>query len=183
MLRILAFFPHNSAFAAGRNSWKRWAAIAFPTAIKVPRAVVICHYIQFVHASALLATDMADIVVRVNQKQWALTEWALMLADELYCTVFFCIKLYELGWGWGEDKHVSRNFLDTLRRILISAFACFIVPSFFLIALIVMQALLYRPDLEGYVFATFVPLTVISAAFGKSRRCRGWHARAVDHDG
>ncbi len=126
---------------------------------------------------------MADIVVRVNQKQWALTEWALMLADELYCTVFFCIKLYELGWGWGEDKHVSRNFLDTLRRILISAFACFIVPSFFLIALIVMQALLYRPDLEGYVFATFVPLTVISAAFGKSRRCRGWHARAVDHDG
>ncbi|SPO28840.1 uncharacterized protein UTRI_05155_B [Ustilago trichophora] len=170
VLRILAFFPHNSVAAAGRNRWKRWAAVAFPALIKVPRAIVICYYIQFVHTAALKASNMAEVVILVNQKQWALTEWTLMLADELYCTTFFCVKLYELGWGWGEDKHVSRNFLDTLRRILISAFACFIVPSFLLIALIVMQALKYRPDLEGYVFATFVPLTVISAAFGRSNK-------------
>lgn len=167
ILRILAFFPHNSASASGRNRWKRYAAIAFPTLIKIPRAILICHYIQFVHSATLAASDMADVVVRVNQKQWALIEWSLMLADELYCTMFFCMKLYELGWGWGDDKHVSRNFLHTLKRILISAFACFIIPSFLLIALIVMQALRFRPDLEGYVFATFVPVTVISSAFGK----------------
>ncbi|CBQ69842.1 hypothetical protein sr15760 [Sporisorium reilianum SRZ2] len=165
ILRILAFFPRSSVAASGRGEWKRWAVIAFPTLIKIPRAVLICHYIAFVHSVSLVATDMADVVARVNQRQWALIEWILMLSDELYCTIIFCIKLRQVGWGWGQDKHVSRTFLDTLKKILVSAMACFVVPSFLLIALIVMQALRYRPDLEGYVFATFVPMTVISAAF------------------
>lgn len=168
ILRILAFFPRHSVSAVGRGQWKKFAAIAFPSLIKLPRLVLIAHYIHFVHSVATTSTTMPEVIYRVNQEQWALFEWALMLADELYCTVFFCVKLYELGWGWGEDKHVSRNFLDTLRKILISAMACFIIPSILLVALIVMQALRYRPDLEGYVFATFVPMTVISAAFGKS---------------
>ena len=167
ILRILAFFPTNSTAATGPYRWKRWAAIASPSLIKIPRVILISHYVHFVYTCGLVATDMSDIVVRVNKEQWALTEWSLMLADQLYCTIFFCIKLYELGWGWGEDKHVSRNFLDTLRRILISALASFVIPSFLLITLIAMQALLYKPWIEGYIFATFVPLTVISAAFGK----------------
>lgn len=179
ILRILAFFPVTSAAAAGRRQWKRWAAIAFPALIKIPRIVLICHYIQFVHDCALRASDMATVVTMVNQKQYALIEWTLMLADGLYCTIFFCVKLYELGWGWGEDKHVSRSFLETLRRILISAFACFVLPSFLLITLIVMQATLYRPDIEGYVFVTFIPMTVISAASGKSREGHG--SRAMRH--
>ena len=168
ILRILAFFPLNSASATGRYRWKRWAAIAFPSLIKIPRIIVIGHYVHFVYTSASAASNLADVVVRSNQKQWNLAEWSLMLADELYCTAFFCIKLYELGWGWGEDKHVSRNFLDTLQKIIISAFACFVIPSFLLIVLIGMQAPRYRPDLEGYVFVTFVPMTVISAAFCES---------------
>lgn len=130
ILRILAFFPHHSTAATGPYRWKRWAAIAFPSLIKIPRVILICHYVHFVYTCGLVATDMSDIVVRVNKEQWALIEWSLMLADELYCTTFFCLKLYELGWGWGEDKHVSRNFLDTLRRILINALASFIIPSF-----------------------------------------------------
>lgn len=166
VLRILAFFPRNSAAASGRHSWKRWAAIVFPSLIKIPRLIVICRYIYFVHTEALGAPNMGYMIVRMNRTQWALIEWSLMLADELYCTTFFCIKLYELGWGWGEDKHVSRNFLDTLKRILISALASFMLPSFLLITLIVMQVLRHRPDIEGYIFITFSPLTVISAAFG-----------------
>jgi hypothetical protein len=132
----------------------------------------------------MIATDMADVVARVNQEQWALIEWTLMLADELYCTAFFCVKLYQLGWGWGEDKHVSHSFLGTLRRILLSALACFVIPSILLIALIVMQALRYRPDLEGYVFATFVPMTVISAAFCKYKGCCvvGWRKDLTIND-
>ncbi|KAJ1018164.1 hypothetical protein NDA16_005030 [Ustilago loliicola] len=165
ILRILAFFPTNSTAATGPYRWKRWAAIAFPSLIKIPHVILISHYVHFVYTCGLVATDMSDIVVRVNKEQWALTEWSLMLADEFYCTIFFCIKLYELGWGWGEDKHVSRNFLDTLRRILISALASFVIPSFLLITLFAMQALLYKPWIEGYIFATFVPLTVNSAAF------------------
>ncbi len=172
IFRILAFFPRNSVSAAGRRQWKKFAAIAFPALIKVPRLVFICRYIEFVHSVGLTSANMPEVIARVNQKQYALTEWTLMLADELYCTIFFCVKLYELGWGWGEDKHVSRNFLDTLRKILISAMACFVIPSIMLIALIVMQALRYKPDLEGYVFATFVPMTVISAALVSA--IRGW---------
>ena len=167
-MRMLAFFPHHSASATGRYRWKRWAAIAFPSLIKIPRAVVICRYLLFVHTSALESSNLGEVLIKGNRKQWALTEWTLMLADELYCTSFFCIKLYELGWGWGEDKHVSRNFLDTLQKIIISAFACFVIPSFLLIALITMQAMRYRPDLEGYVVITFAPMTVICAAFGES---------------
>ncbi|KAI3483926.1 hypothetical protein L1887_53082 [Cichorium endivia] len=157
-------FPRHLCGRRGTKTMEAMGRHRIPRLDQDPRIVLICHYIRFVHDCALRASDMATVVTMVNQKQYALIEWTLMLADGLYCTIFFCVKLYELGWGWGEDKHVSRSFLETLRRILISAFACFVLPSFLLITLIVMQATLYRPDIEGYVFVTFIPMTVISAA-------------------
>ncbi|EPQ27967.1 uncharacterized protein PFL1_04294 [Pseudozyma flocculosa PF-1] len=160
ILRILAFYPRGSA-----PRWKPALIIAYPVLSKIVRMVFIVLYIHFCWQATDNAPDMNSIIYRVNQVQYAVVEWAVMLSDQLYCTIFLLYKLYGLGWGWGDEKHISGSLLSTLRTIMYSALASFAIPSFFLIALITMQVSHYRPDIEGYVFATTIHLHVACAAF------------------
>ncbi|KAN0063943.1 hypothetical protein ACQY0O_003549 [Thecaphora frezii] len=160
ILRILAFFPRGSV-----PRWKPLAAVAFPSLIKIPRLVYIIMYINYCWHAATDAGSMLVIVNRVNQVQYAVVEWSLMLADQLYCTGFLLYKLYGLGWGWGDEKHVGNSILMTLRTIIYSALASFAIPSFFVVTLIVMQTTHFNPEIEGYIFSTLIPLSIGAAAF------------------
>ncbi|PWN50559.1 hypothetical protein IE53DRAFT_88751 [Violaceomyces palustris] len=160
LFRILAFYPPRSC-----SWWKPLVAVAFPALVKVPRFIIIIMYVHYCWRATDNAGSMAIVVNRVNQTQLAVCDWGMMLADQLYCTLFLMNKLYRLGWGWGDEKFVSRSFISTLRAVLYSALASFAIPTFFLIALIIMQVLKYRPDLEGYVFTTFFHVSIAGTAF------------------
>ncbi|KAG6856472.1 hypothetical protein H0H87_004051 [Tephrocybe sp. NHM501043] len=126
LFRLLAFYPRMTT-----PTRRIVMVLIFPVIIKCGRFICVT---MFLHK--LGQTDGQGSVIILATKIWfrnpyLVAEWALQIADNLYCTTFFFWKLRRFYTG-GDNSFLVRNksLLSRIRGVFAIALANFVFPLF-----------------------------------------------------